>query len=197
MKRFHENFGVITSDYHKSIPLGIKEGRKFGVDNNSFIRGFNSKLFFSYLEKLKPYIEQCLFIVCPDVLGNPRETLQLWNKWKEKIKEYGPIAFVAQDGMEHYPLPPDFDWMFIGGTDDFKLGIGAKDCIWRTQEMNKPVHVGRVNSIKRFRYFQRLGVNSVDGTSPCYGPDIYRRRYTNAVSQLDFHNDLFSGDSNR
>jgi len=192
MKSFHKNFGVMTSCQHRGIPLGIQEGRKFGVDNNAYTTGFIPDKFFSYLEKLTPYMDNCLFIACPDVVGDSRATIKLWDEWVDKIGK--PIAFIAQDGQECLPFP-DYDWMFIGGTTEWKMGDGAKKCILRAQEIDKPVHVGRVNSLSRFRYFQRLGVYSVDGTSPCFAPDYYKRRYTNAVSQLDFHNALFGGDS--
>lgn len=195
MSGMHYGFGVLSSPRNKMVALGIQEGRKFGVDNNAYTMEFDPDKFFKHLEKLRPYIDQCLFIVCPDVVSDPRTTLELWDKWKKKIKGHGPIAFVAQDGMEHYPLPPDFDWMFIGGTTDFKMGIGAKNCIQRTQKIGKPVHVGRVNSISRFRYFQKLGIDSVDGTNPIYEPDVARRRWTNAVAQLHFCNFISWGDS--
>ena len=185
MKGMHEKFGVMTSQRRGHIPVGVQEGRLFEVDNDGFTYGFDETKFFKYLDSIGPYTANCLFIVCPDVVGDPLATLNLWDEWKEKIKKYGPIAFVAQDGMEHYPLP-DFDWMFIGGTTEWKMGIGAKDCILRTRELGKSVHVGRVNSIGRFRYFQKLGVDSVDGTNPIYEPDIAKRRWTNAVAQLFF-----------
>ena len=191
----HDNFGVLTTGQKHTFPHGIREGRKFAVDNNAFTTGFDPHKFFHHLEKMKPYMDQCLFITCPDVVGDPRATLALWDEWKDKIKKYGPIAFVAQDGMEHYPLPPDFDWMFIGGTTDWKMGIGAKDCIWRAKDMDKPVHVGRVNSIGRFRYFQKLGCDSADGTNPIYEPDVARRRWTNAVAQLPIRSLISFSDS--
>jgi hypothetical protein len=191
----HKNFGVMTSHQHKFVPVGIQQGRKYGVDNNAFTIGFDPEKFFAHLEKLRPYSDKCLFIACPDIVGNARETLHLYDKWSGEIREYGPVAFVAQDGQENFPLPQDCDWLFIGGTTDFKMGIGAKDCIWRAQERGKPVHVGRVNSISRFRYFQKLGVDSVDGTNPIYEPDVARRRWTNAVSQLHFRNLVSSSHS--
>jgi len=184
MKGMHRNFGVMSQPRNQHVAIGIQEGRKFGVDNNAFNDGFDPDKFFAHLEKLKPYMDQCLFIVCPDVVGDAESTIELWARWSKQIKQYGPIAFVAQDGQERLPLPSDFDWLFIGGTTDWKMGDGAKNCIRRAQKMGKSVHVGRVNSLGRFRYFQKLGVDSVDGTNPIYEPDIARRRWTNAVSQL-------------
>ena len=194
MKGMHENFGVLSQPRNQSVAIGIKEGRKFGVDNNAFNDGFNPDKFFPHLEKLKPYMDNCLFIACPDVVGDPRATIKLWDEWVDKIGK--PIAFIAQDGQEYLPFP-DYDWLFIGGTTEWKMGDGAKKCIWRAQEMGKPVHVGRVNSLGRFRYFQKLGVDSVDGTNPIYEPDVARRRWTNAVSQLVIRELISHGNSSR
>jgi len=186
MTGMHKNFGVLTTGQKYTFPHGIKEGRKYAVDNNAFSAGFDPKKFFHHLEKLKPYRDQCLFIACPDVVGDAKLTLELYDLWSDKIRDYGSVAFVAQDGQEDLPFPDDFDWLFIGGTTEWKMDHRAKSCIKRAKEMGKPVHVGRVNSLGRFRYFQKLGVDSVDGTNPIYEPDVARRRWTNAVSQLPF-----------
>lgn len=45
-------------------------------------------------------------------------------------------------------------------------------CIQRAQAQGRWVHVGRVNSQKRIRHFKLAGVDSVDGTSICYQPDV-------------------------
>lgn len=192
MEGMHDGFGVMTTYRNGSIALGIQEGRKFAVDNRAFVEEFNPKKFFGYLARLKPYMDNCLFIVCPDVVGDARLTIRLWHEWSDRICEYGPVAFVAQDMQEEHPFPDGFDWLFIGGTTDWKMSKYAKECIART---NKPVHVGRVNSISRFRYFQKLGVDSVDGTNPIYEPDVARRIWTNAVSQLPFRFLISNSDS--
>jgi hypothetical protein len=116
---------------------------------------------------------------------NARATLELYEKWSAQIKAMGyPIAFVAQDGQEQASFPSDFDWLFIGGSTEWKLSHKAADCIRRAKEAGKPVHVGRVNSIARFRHFQLLGVDSADGTNPIYEPDRSKKKFTMLVSQL-------------
>jgi hypothetical protein len=196
MEGMHKNFGVIMNPRNYALKYGVKEGRWWALDNDCYNGGFDADAYFKKIEQLNPYMDKCLFLVCPDVVGNAKATLFLWNTWKSDIKEYGPIAFVAQDGIEHTAIPYDFDWMFIGGTTEFKMGEVAKDCIRGAHAMGKPVHVGRVNSIGRFRYFQKLGVDSVDGTSPLFGPQkLARRRWTNAVAQLPFRYLISSSNS--
>lgn len=176
-------FGVMTSPAHGSVPLGIQEGRPFGVDNEAFTQGFRPDRFFSYLEQLQPYRNQWLFSACPDVLGDARLTIGLYGAFAHKIKPYSPVAFVAQDGQEALDFPLAFDWLFIGGTTKWKMGDGADICIRRAKALGKPVHVGRINSISRFRHFQLMEVDSCDGTFPTYEPDTARKRLAKAVRQ--------------
>jgi len=212
MKDMPEDFGVIVSPRNWGIKKGIKEGRWWALDNDCFNGGFDADKFFWKLDQLSEYKDKCLFITCPDILGNARETIDSFYLWADKIREYGPLAFVAQDGlrwddysgyfyagsemdftdwcdknnhrdayqnetlyMDCYEMwrseidPDDFDWLFIGGTTEFKLGYDAKDCIRGAKSINKLVHVGRVNSRKRYRIFKSLGCDSADGTNANYG----------------------------
>jgi hypothetical protein len=54
--------------------------------------------------------------------------------------------------------------IFIGGSTRFKLSKAAVDIIRTAQAMDKWVHVGRVNTPERWDRFEKLGVDSVDGT---------------------------------
>jgi hypothetical protein len=56
------------------------------------------------------------------------------------------------------------------------MSENAEAVIRRAQALGKWVHVGRVNTIRRIRRFQRMGVDSVDGTCLCYGPTKNRAR---------------------
>ena len=178
-----EGFGVMATPAHNGVALGIQEGRRFAVDNENFTRGFNPDRFFQYLEKLQPWRSRWLFSACPDVVGNAQATLELYAEWAHQIKPFCPVAFVAQDGQEALELPVAFDWLFIGGTTEWKMGHGADECIRRAKRLGKPVHVGRVNSIKRMAYFKLVEVDSVDGTFPIYEPDTAKRRLEKALAQ--------------
>lgn len=177
MTNYPPEFGVMTAPAMGSVAIGITEGRSWACDNEAFTVGFKPERMFPFLDILQPWRATCLFIVCPDVVGDAAATLALYRTWAPEIKRYGPVAFVAQDGQEHYPLPVAFDWLFVGGSTHWKLGPGAESCIRQAQHIGKPVHVGRINSLKRWQHFSSLGAQSCDGTFPTREPDTARRRF--------------------
>jgi EAL domain-containing protein (putative c-di-GMP-specific phosphodiesterase class I) len=69
-------------------------------------------------------------------------------------------------------LPPDYDWLFIGGSTEFKLGSTARECIKAAKSAGKKVHVGRVNTARRLNYCKMVGADTVDGTCIAFGKDI-------------------------
>lgn len=174
MAGFGPGYGVMTSPQKWSVELPIREGRRWGMDNASFSGSFDSKRFMAHLEKLNPYRDRCLFITVPDRVADATTTMRLWHEWNRTITGW-PLAFVAQDGQENLPLPDGYDVLFIGGSNAFKLGRAGETCIDRALSTGKRVHVGRVNSQKRYRHFASLGVHSCDGTGPIYEPDGFRR----------------------
>ncbi|NIV38563.1 MAG: hypothetical protein GWN58_56855 [Anaerolineae bacterium] len=183
---FPAEFGVMTSAAHGMIPLGIQEGRRWAYDNECFGDSFDPRRFLDGIQRLaaSEYREDCLFVVAPDVVGDARATLHLYGEWEHRIKATSfPVAFVAQDGQEALDFPLAFDWLFIGGTTEWKLSDAADECIRRAKRLGKPVHVGRVNSIKRIRHFQIMEVDSVDGTFPIYEPDTARARLAKPLAQ--------------
>lgn len=111
-------------------------------------------------------------------MGDAAATIELSRPWLPKIRALGyPAAFVAQDGQEGLPVPWDeFDVLFVGGSTDWKLGPHARDLAREAKARAKRVHVGRVNSERRWRYCEAsypfgLGADSVDGTFLTFGPD--------------------------
>lgn len=174
-KKYKSNFGFIvtaTKSPSGSAIKRIKQGRKWICDNGAFTGAFDENLFFPFLKKMKPYQEQCLFVVAPDVVGDPRLTLQNFLKYSPQIKELGyRVAFVAQDGQEDMPYPAVLDALFIGGSIGWKHSEGAERCIKYARKEGIPVHVGRVNTFQWIKYFSMLGVDSVDGTHTVFAPD--------------------------
>ena len=129
--------------------------------------------YLAQLDSLAPHRERCLFVAVPDVLGDAAATLAQFPAMAKAIRERGwPVALVGQDGMESRPIPwDDVDWVFIGGSSEWKMGPGARALIHRAKTHGKKVHVGRVNSHKRYRYFAGLGCDSADGTFLGFGPE--------------------------
>jgi len=181
MCTFSDQYGVLTSPQKWQVEHGVKEGRWWGMDNAAFKDGFKPDRFFAHLVKLESYKDRCLFVTVPDRVGDAVATLALWAEWAPQIAGW-PLAFVAQDGQEILPFPDGCDWIFIGGTDDFKLGDGGRICIERALTEGKRVHVGRVNSQKRYWRFEKMGVHSCDGTGATREPDNYHRLYDEAMA---------------
>lgn len=193
---FSNDFGVFVS-IGKGISASVKNGtRLWAVDNGAYTSSFNTSKFFSSLQRLIPYQDTCLFVTIPDVLGNAIATMSKWRSYDYayRVHDMGfPIAFVAQDGQELFDFPPEFDWLFVGGTTKWKLSDDADQCIYRAMRLGKKIHVGRVNSLKRIHHFRMMGVDTCDGTSPIYSPDVCKKKYTGILRQQVFSLFALSG----
>ena len=145
-----------------------KEHDEFAIDNGAFA-GFRRAPFLRLLERENDARHLCKFVAVPDVVGSALRTHELFDYWKYKLPGW-PLAFVAQNGQERHSIPwKHVQTLFIGGTNkhdghgDWKLSYHAVECIRCAQGMGKWVHVGRVNTPARFEYFEKLGVDSIDG----------------------------------
>ena len=165
------------------------------ADNGAYSDNFNEAKWWRFLTANSYAAADCLFAVAPDVVGDAAATLERSLPWLPKIRALGyPAAFVAQDGIRETVIPWDeFDCLFIGGTDDFKLGPEARDLCHEAKRRGKWVHVGRVNSGKRFAYaetsyeFGGMGADSADGTYLRFGPRV------NLPKLLGWTDNLFGG----
>ncbi len=145
----------------------------WAVDNGCYSQPqkYSNDGYLSWLGKLD--YKKCLFATAPDVVGDAEATLERTVTMLPRIRALGyKVAFVAQDGAKIDGLPwSDFDCLFIGGTNKFKLSQAAGDLIAHALHLGKWVHMGRVNSYKRIRLANVLGVHSVDGTYLSFGPE--------------------------
>lgn len=143
--------------------LPTEPGKPFAIDNGGFTRP-NADGFRSLLKREYPRRKLCRFVAVPDVVGDARRTLELFSYFHDDLRGW-PKAFVAQDGIEQHPIPwRDITAVFIGGTTDWKMSERAVAVIRAAQWLGKWVHVGRVNTPGRFEYFEKLGVDSLDGS---------------------------------
>ena len=159
-KKYNYNFGQLRT------PLTgyAISGKVYGLDNGCFKR-FESKSWRRLLDeaKLQEAIKQPEFVCAPDVVGDARRTLELFDMFYDEIKPL-KIALVLQDGIGDF----DIDWhkvdaVFVGGTDAFKLSNEAFNACKVAKMLNKWVHVGRVNTIERVRNWIGLA-DSIDGS---------------------------------
>jgi hypothetical protein len=79
----------------------------------------------------------------------------------------------------------EFDALFIGGSTEFKLGPVARPYAARRSARGKWLHMGRVNSERRFAYARAIGCDSVDGTFLTFGPETNLPRLLTWLRTLD------------
>lgn len=163
---------IVTPKQGNRLPDGVV----WSADNGCFGKGYpGDQKWFAWLASYTPeQIGRCAFAVAPDVVGDAAGTVLRSGPWLEKIRSLGyPVAYVAQDGMEDETVDWDaFDVLFIGGTTDWKLGPHARALAVEAKAHGKRIHMGRVNSRRRFIYADLIGCDSVDGTYIAFGPDV-------------------------
>lgn len=135
----------------------------FAVDNGAF-SGFDAGKFTRLLARNWDNRERCLFVTCPDIVGNGRRTLEVWRDRDRWLRGW-PKALVAQNGIEDLDVPwGEFECLFIGGGDPWKDSAAALDLVRTAKILGIHVHVGRVNTPKRFDRFADIGADTCDGT---------------------------------
>lgn len=157
------NLGVLSSPrcvYRDAHDKGFR----WAADSDSFNDSYSDEAFVRMLDKITG-IPGCLFVVCPDVVGDADATNKLFVEWMNPVLATGqPVAFVAQDGLNWLPWRY-FDALFIGGSTEFKLSARVAELVREAKWRGKWVHMGRVNTRRRIRYAQSIGCDSIDGTN--------------------------------
>jgi hypothetical protein len=156
------------------------------ADNGCFGKGYpGDHAWLAWLDTLPT--DRVTFAVAPDVVGDAAATLTRSAPFLPAIRGKGlPAALVAQDGLEHQPVPwDDFDALFIGGTTTWKLGPAARTLVGEAKARGKWVHMGRVNSERRYTYAAWIGCDSADGTFLTFGPDVNLPRLQSWLRTLD------------
>jgi len=133
------------------------------IENGGFAE-FKEKAYLTLLDRESGRMSKVRWVTIPDVPGSARRTLECYEFWYPRICSW-PLAFVCQDGQEDLPIP----WehvaaVFIGGSTSWKLSHHAAATVKAAKIMGKLAHAGRVNTPGRFEYFEKLGVDSIDGT---------------------------------
>lgn len=150
----------------KLIADGVKVNPKWTVEEWLKMLNF-------YPDDMRPL---CRFMVVPDVPFDRQGTLDIFDHYLPMVKERGyPAAFVTQDGVTSGEIPwSKIDALFIGGSDDHKLGRDAAALSVEAHQRGKWVHVGRVNSLRRIKHV--WWADSVDGTMLAHNNGIDRQR---------------------
>lgn len=168
----NNQLGLLLTPNYKRRP-GHKPTFIWAADNGCFNPiNWSTERWWKWLLSERSNKHTCLFATAPDVVGNADETLGQSFAWLPRIRELGyPAAFVAQDGMQNLKMPWNlFDVLFLGGSTEWKLGPHAFALAHQATALGKPVHMGRVNSGKRWQTASAFGCSSVDGTFLTYAP---------------------------
>lgn len=164
---------IMTPKQGNTLPEGVE----WCADNGCYGKGWPGETaWLTWLESYTPeQRSRCRFAVAPDVVGDAAATLARSLPWLAHIRALGyPAAYVAQDGSETISPPWDaLDVLFIGGSTEWKLGHHARALVREArQQRGKRVHMGRVNSERRYRYALAIGCDSADGTYLTFGPEV-------------------------
>lgn len=146
-------------------PIHTSEWFEFACDNGKFSvwsKGlkWDESAFYKMLDWIRAKRRAPRFVVVPDVVGDKRETLRLWDFYESRLRQYHwPLAMAMQDGM----TPPDCrgDVAFIGGTTNWKWHNAERFC----KELPR-VHVARVELGNLTKAFDCAdwGAESIDST---------------------------------
>lgn len=130
-------------------------------------------------------VPNSLFVVVPDVVGEWRVTRFRFWEWQREVAATGqPVAYVAQDGQPGSEVPWErIGCLFIGGSTSFKLSPEAERLGREAKRRGLWLHMGRVNSRKRFDYARATGCDSIDGSK------FSRWRNTWLPEALSWHTD--------
>lgn len=160
------------------------------ADNSCFGGKWEPKKWLRWLDRRLVDLPTCVFATAPDVVGDAAATLERAREWMPKIRELGyPVAYVAQNGATRFGmldgLPWDeFDVLFIGGDDVFKFSPESLALIREAKHRGMWVHVGRINSLRRWRIAEAYGADSADGTILTVAPDENLLRVTKWKADL-------------
>jgi hypothetical protein len=163
---------ILTPNMGNQLPPDVL----WAADTGCYSQGdkFNLGLYLRWLRARSHAAVRCLFATAPDVVGDAAATWERSAPVLPEIRYLGyKAALCAQDGIVDTDVQWDaFDVLFIGGTTGWKLSSEVEALIANAKSRRKWVHMGRVNSEKRYRMARLSGCDSVDGTYIAFGPDI-------------------------
>lgn len=146
-------------------------GIPYGLDNGCF-REFDLVAWMKLLCEADD--DRPVFVTLPDVVGDAQRTAELFDHFWTRTQEL-PRALVLQDGIERVRIPWDqIVAVFVGGSTEFKYSREAFAAARTAKMLGKWVHVGRVNTVDRVRYWAGVA-DSIDGSGLSMYDDMLER----------------------
>jgi len=143
---------------------------------------FPEKVFLDMLDKCYKLGIKLDFIVCPDIVGGGRRSLEFSLDWAGgKLKGTPHLALVVQNDavtqesplqvkqdmtpemLAQYDLSA-FSHLFIGGSVEWKWQT-ADSWVQYAHKIGKKCHIGQVGQLKYLKFSDHIKVDSVDSTS--------------------------------
>jgi hypothetical protein len=159
-KRYNYNFGQLRTP----LTAYALSDKVYGLDNGCFSK-FEKKKWRRLVAEAKEQelISQPKFVCSPDIVGDARRTLELFDQFYDEISPL-PVCLVLQDGIGDFSIDWDrVDAVFVGGSDAFKVSNEAFNACKAAKMLDKWVHVGRVNTAQRVSNWMGLA-DSIDGS---------------------------------
>ena len=159
-KRYNYNFGQLRTP----LTAYALSDKVYGLDNGCFSK-FEKKKWRRLVAEAKEQelINQPKFVCSPDIVGDARRTLELFDQFYDEISPL-PVCLVLQDGIGDFSIDWDrVDAVFVGGSDAFKVSNEAFNACKAAKMLDKWVHVGRVNTAQRVSNWMGLA-DSIDGS---------------------------------
>ena len=159
-KRYNYNFGQLRTP----LTAYALSDKVYGLDNGCFSK-FEKKKWRRLVAEAKEQelISQPKFVCSPDIVGDARRTLELFDQFYDEISPL-PVCLVLQDGIGDFSIDWDrVDAVFVGGSDAFKVSSEAFNACKAAKMLDKWVHVGRVNTAQRVSNWMGLA-DSIDGS---------------------------------
>ena len=178
----HPNLGRLLQPRHyPRASATARSGVPWAADNDAFNVNWDEhaeRRFLRMVDTLSG-LPGCLFVVCPDVVGEAGLTSLLFEEYAPLLWRHDlPPAYVLQEPgveYEHSWIPwASMRALFIGGaTNEFKLGPEVEAIVAEGRRRGIWIHMGRVNSLRRLAYAASIGCDSIDGTQWVRFRDIY------------------------
>lgn len=148
------------------------------LDNSAFSdwrkgRDFDNEAFLSDCASASADPEPPDFGVCPDRVATGLESLAFSLRWLDSYESAFPGLrwyLAVQDGMAASDVVPHcnrFVGLFVGGTLQWKLQTGAA-WVSLAHELGLRCHIGRCGTVRRVRWAQRIGADSIDSCLPLW-----------------------------
>lgn len=165
-----EKFGVMVVD---RLPKIHYEGMPWAFDNGCFApwRNGTNWDWLAWRERALRIKEMGLsaplFAVVPDLPAKGKESLLFSERHLELMPKEFPRALALQDGMTYQSVKPhlkNYEWLFIGGSDSFKLH--ARDWVRFSRDHGKKIHYARASTLEKLEHAIHCEVDSLDSSFP-------------------------------